>query len=298
MVFRVCIFTVREIDVIFDPERKLVLYFGITILAIATGPFGTYEAMTLSQRAIFWSLAMLGGLATLVPILHVAFRSRLGAVLPSWPRFSLSVLLGALPTAGYITVLYETIADGLSISTPFPMLFVQVWAFSMLLLIFELKVWPAVFGHARPRPPLMPNVGALAAAAPMSAPTSESEPDTARRYPDLLNRLPPEHSQSEIVSISMQDHYAEITTTAGKALILMRLRDAIELLENHPGTRIHRSHWVARAHVDRIARSGRRSEVVMKDGRRLPIGNTFLAAARERLEISEDERRQEASPSS
>lgn len=287
--FRAYMLAMREIDLVFDPERKLVLYFGITFLAIAVGPFGTYEAMTLSERAIFWSLDVLGGLVILVPVLHVFFRSRLGALLPSWPRFLLGVALGALPTAGYITVLYEAVAADIRISTPFPLLFVQVCVFSSMLLIVEFKLWPAIFGEGHRRPPRAPNAGALAAVAPMPAtapakPRAPVEPPV--RGPALLDRLPPEHARAEIVSISMQDHYAEIATTAGKALILMRLSDAIELVQDCPGARIHRSHWVARAHVDRIERNGRRYEVVMKDGRRLPIGNTYLAAARGALGLA------------
>lgn len=270
------VFTMREIAVVFDPERKLFLYFGVALLAIGVGPFGTYEAMSFWQRTMFWTLDVLGGMVIIVPVLHVFFYSRLVAFIPSYPRFVLGVALGALPTTGYITVLYGTVGAALDISTPFSLLFVEVTVFSTVLLLTEYVLWPAVFGEAAPQ-------GAVANPGPEpDAPPAAPKPQVV----PLLTRLPLEHSDSEIVSISMQDHYAQVTTTEGTALILMRLSDAIDLLEGSPGARIHRSHWVATRFVEDIVRNGRRIEVLLKDGRQLPIGNTYLKAAQEQLGIA------------
>jgi hypothetical protein len=145
-------FAMREIDVVFDPERKLFLYFGVVLLAIGVGPFGTYEAMTFWQRTVFWTLDVLGGLLIIVPILHVFYHSRLVAFLPSFPRFLLGVAIGALPASAHITVLYDTVGAGLEISTPFPLLFVQVTVFSAVLLLTEFVLWPAVVGAPGPEP--------------------------------------------------------------------------------------------------------------------------------------------------
>jgi len=78
----------------------------------------------------------------------------------------------------------------------------------------------------------------------------------------------------------MQDHYAEVTTTKGTSLTLIRLSDAIELLEGWPGARIHRSHWIAKRFVKR---NGRRVAVRLSNGKHLPIGNTYLKAAKKEL---------------
>lgn len=268
----------REIAVVFDPERKLFLYGGVILLAILVGPFGTYEAMTFWQRAMFWSLDVLGGMAIIVPILHVFFASRLVASVPPWPRFLLGVALGALPTAGYITILYGTVGAALEISTPFPLLYGEVAMFSALLLVAEFVFWPAVFGaHSAP-------AAQAERMAPLPTPPAPPTPGPEPQGVALLARLPQAHRGARVVSISMQDHYAEVTSTAGTALILMRLGDAIDLLEGCPGARIHRSHWVAQDAVDAIARNGRRFELVLNDGRRLPIGNTYLNAVRQQFE--------------
>jgi hypothetical protein len=268
--------TMREIDVVFDPERKLFLYFAVVLIAIGVGPFGTYYAMTFSQRAIFWALDVLGGMAILVPVLHVFYFSALAAWIPSWPRFFIGVALGALPTAGYITVLYGTIGAALPISPTFPQLYLEVTVFSSILLLVEFMVWPAIFSGADRQP----------------APAMAQRPNWSAKpaRPALLDRLPPEFRDSEVVSISMQDHYAEITTTKGKTLLLIRLGDAIDLLPDVPGLQIHRSHWVARAYAEGIEKTGRRTELVLSDGRRLPIGNTYLMAVRGWLGAPEDRR--------
>lgn len=258
----------REIDVVFDPERKLFLYFGVAFVAIVVGPFGTYEAMTIWQRTVFWTLDILGGMLLVVPVVHVFCHSRLVAFIPPWPRFAIGVALGALPASAYITVLYGSVGADLQITTPFPLLFVQVTLFSCGLLIVEFVLWPMLFGPSDAQP------------AVPDAPPPRPEP---QRVP-LSSRLPAELREGEILSISMQDHYSEVTTTRGAALILMRLADAMDLLDGCPGLRVHRSHWVALDAVETVEKNGRRMEVVLSDGRRLPIGNTYLKAVQNALD--------------
>jgi len=198
-----------------------------------------------------------------VPVLHVFYHSRLVRFIPSWPRFVLGVALGAVPASAYITVLYGTIGADLQITTPFPLLFVQVTLFSCVLLIVEFVLWPVAFG----RPDAAPQ------RRDMARPPPESPPSVP-----LMSRLPAELRGGAILSISMQDHYAEVTTTEGSALILMRLADAMDLLDGCPGLRIHRSHWVALGAVEGIERQGRKVQVLLSDGRRLPVGATYLKA--------------------
>lgn len=284
----------REIAVVFDPERKLFLYSALVFLVTFLGPFGTYEAMDLWERTIFWSLDILGCMVIIVPILHVFYHSRFVRRVPPLPRFVFGIALGALPGAGYITLLYASIGSDLEITTPYPVLFVQVTIFSTVLLQVEYVLWPKLFGsHAVPVPvaepagvpggPVPPAAPGAATAPAKSAPRPEVLPATARPRPPLLERLPADHRDAEVLSISMQDHYAEVTTSAGTALTLIRLTDAMELMGEVRGVRLHRSHWVALDAVAGIEKTGRRHEVVLKGGRRLPVGQTYLSAVRDSL---------------
>lgn len=270
----------REIDVVFDPERKLFLYFGITFLAIGVGPFGTYETMTLWQRTVFWSLDILGCALIVVPIVHVSYHSRFLKFLSSLPRFLFGVVLAALPAAGYISVLYGTVGDKLEITTPFPLLYVQVTVFSALLLLTEFVLWPKLFGNRGGKD--VPTQQLSAPLAPETALSGETHRSPGDAIP-LMSRLPEEVRGGAIVSISMQDHYAEVTLTSGRALILMRLGDAIDLLEGCPGARVHRSHWVALDFFEAIEKRDRGYRVRLKDGRELPLSATYLEAARQQL---------------
>ncbi|WP_269585576.1 LytTR family DNA-binding domain-containing protein [Roseibium sp. Sym1] len=270
-------FTKREFTIVFDLERKLFLYFGVALLATFFGPFGTYDLMTFWERMVFWFLDILGGMAIIVCVLHVFFHSRLTAFIPPFPRFLLSVAFGALPTAAYITVLFSLVGPRIEITTPYPMLVAQVVVFSTILLLAEFFLWPAVFGRTE-----APVVDARSDVSEV-----EPEPTDDPQVVPLLNRLPDNCRVGAVISISMQDHYAEVTTTTGASLLLIRLTDAIDLLEGYPGCRIHRSHWVARDFVSNVEKTGRRMIVRMKDGRELPVGATYVETVRQQFKLGQ-----------
>ena len=104
----------------------------------------------------------------------------------------------------------------------------------------------------------------------------------------LKDRLPPELHAARIHSISMQDHYAHITTDRGNAMLLMRMGDLVDLLTDIDGIQIHRSHWVAVSQVKRIEKNGRKHDVHLRDGRVLPVSSNRLDQARARIERAQD----------
>ncbi|GAB4522857.1 MAG: LytTR family DNA-binding domain-containing protein [Roseibium sp.] len=266
----------REFAVVLDPERKLFLYFGVAALAAFFGPFGTYDVMTFWERMVFWFLDILGGMAIIVVSLQLFFHSRLTAFIPAFPRFLLGVALGALPTAAYITVLFSLVAPSIEITTPYPVLVLQVTVFSTILLLIEFLLWPAVFGRT----------GTANSGTEHERPPAEPDPARGPHLIPLLTRLPADQRAGAIISISMQDHYAEVTTTAGASLLLMRLTDAIDLLEGYPGCRIHRSHWVARDFVSSLDKAGRRLMVRLTDGRELPVGATYVETVKQQFQTA------------
>lgn len=74
---------------------------------------------------------------------------------------------------------------------------------------------------------------------------------------------------------------SEVTTEKGKALVLMRLSDAIRETPPTPGLQIHRSHWVAVDAVARTVRTGDKLLVELKDGRRLPVSRSYTRDVRD-----------------
>lgn len=105
--------------------------------------------------------------------------------------------------------------------------------------------------------------------------TRRPEPATAAAAPGVrfLSRLPA-GLVGDLVCIRMEDHYLRVTTRNGEALILMRMRDALGELTDYPGLQVHRSWWVATDAIVRLARDGRRLEVVLTNGARAPVSST------------------------
>ena len=90
----------------------------------------------------------------------------------------------------------------------------------------------------------------------------------------FLSRLPLSIG-TELVCIRMEDHYLRVTTQRGEALILLRLRDALKELDDYPGFQVHRSWWVASDQVKQLSRNGRRLNIVLSNGRQIPVSASF-----------------------
>lgn len=96
-----------------------------------------------------------------------------------------------------------------------------------------------------------------------------------RRLPAALGR--------DIVYLKMSDHYVEVFTTTGHAVILMRFGDAVTEL-GRLGMRVHRSYWVRHGQLERLVRHGRRRFVRLTGGHEVPVSRTYLPAIEAALE--------------
>lgn len=98
--------------------------------------------------------------------------------------------------------------------------------------------------------------------------------------PALLDRLPlPQRGR--LLHLEVADHYVEVTTDRGKALLLLRLSDAIRETAPVSGLQVHRSHWVALDAVRRVARQDGKPIIELETGEVVPVSRTYLGAARE-----------------
>lgn len=86
--------------------------------------------------------------------------------------------------------------------------------------------------------------------------------------PDLLG-LP-------IRWITMQDHYALVVLEGAEKSIHASMAELERQLNNYPGIRIHRSHWVAYRSMHDLKKAGRSFQVDIGDGKSLPVGVTYL----------------------
>jgi DNA-binding LytR/AlgR family response regulator len=86
-----------------------------------------------------------------------------------------------------------------------------------------------------------------------------------------------------LAAIEAEDHYCRVHHRVGtSALIHYRFGDALEEVSGIEGTQVHRGAWVAADAVEGAARDGRRWELMLAGGGRVPVSATYLPQARAR----------------
>ena len=230
-------------------RRRAVLLFGVwlllTLLCAVAGPFGTHEALNVIGRLGYWAI--------------VVGASVLSSALPFMAR-NLSASVRFAIWSGYV-LLISTLVFGLN-ELVFESwrglgLFVYlVGIVGMTALAVHVVLW--LINFARPV-------------------SSKPDVDPQTRF---LRRLPLAR-RGPLVRIEAQDHYLNVVTSKGSALILMRLSEAAKELDGVAGLLVHRSHWVALSAVQAHQRDKGRDVLVMADGAEVPVSRSNRGAAQE-----------------
>ena len=110
----------------------------------------------------------------------------------------------------------------------------------------------------------------------------------------LLDQLPAALGR-DLVALSSQLHYLEVLTDRGRMLVLYNLRDAVQELDGViAGLQIHRSHWVADAHVRRLVKRGSGWVCELTTAHELPVSRRRVAVAKQRWGAGVSYRRNDA----
>jgi DNA-binding LytR/AlgR family response regulator len=254
-------------DVLRSRTTRLGVVFAVFLLTVS-GPFGTFENFGVGQRAGYWAamvvisyLAGQGATTFFLELLRPLIAQR-------WPRVIIAGLLAALP----LTVVVVAINSVAYQRFELPLVF-NMWVY-VTLITLAIVVALVMFTDrlAQPAAPV-----ASSAAAPVASSAAAPVADTP---PPILERVPlPQRGR--LLALIVEDHYVDIVTDRGKALVLMRLADAMRETGNVAGLQIHRSHWVARDAVVRTHRSDGRVLLELSNGLRLPVSRGFLPAVKE-----------------
>jgi hypothetical protein len=102
---------------------------------------------------------------------------------------------------------------------------------------------------------------------------------------DFIGKLP-DHLGTELVSMSMQDHYVEVVTQKGREMIHSRFGDALASVTKHAGVQCHRSHWVALNAIAYSKLTGKDKHVRLEDGRKIPVSDSYVEKVQAGLEAS------------
>jgi hypothetical protein len=228
-------------------RRRLVLLGGtwvlLTIVCTLTGPFGTHDVLSPWQRFGYWGVIV--GASVISSVLPFMLRPN-GAYkrFAAWSAYALGLTC-------VFFALDSVMFEGLGNARHFGFLLVNV---SLIVLAVHFLIW--LIDFARPAAPAV---------------DFDPQPRFLRRVP-LATRAP-------LVRIEAQDHYLNIVTTKGNALIMMRLSDAVDELEGADGLLVHRSHWVAVPAVQAHKRLKGRDLLVLSDGAQVPVSRSNKAAA-------------------
>lgn len=244
----------------------------VGLLLGLAGPFGSYPAYPTATRYAFWlGLTAAGVVAALAAdAVLPATRLRAGAV-----RIGALALVSALPMTFVVAWTMSLVQPG-RVFAPLqlPALFGCVAAVQLLIVYATTTASPAADGAGAPGPaPARPEPGPEAV--PAAFPSA------------LLSRLPPAIG-GDILALETEDHYLRVHAAGGSALILMRMADAVALLDPRLGAQVHRRWWVAQAAVAGVRTEGRRLSLRLADETVVPVGRTFAAAARARFADARD----------
>jgi len=102
------------------------------------------------------------------------------------------------------------------------------------------------------------------------------KPFMAEQASPLLALLP-ESKRGQILYLKSELHYLMVVTTAGQALILSNLKDAILACDGLVGMQPHRSYWVNKAAVQEFRRQGREGILVLVNQEEIPVSRNKVS---------------------
>ena len=251
--------------------RPFVAAILVGLLLGLAGPFGTYPAFPTATRYAFWLGLTAAGVVAAVAADAVLplTRLRAGAI-----RIGAVALVSALPMTFVVAWTMALVQPGrFYLPQQLPALFAAVAAVQLLIAYATTTTAPS--------PSPAPD-GAEAPGGAPAVPEPGAEAIPAAFPSALLRRLPPGIG-SDIIALETEDHYLRVHAVGGSALILMRMADAVALLDPRLGAQVHRRWWVAQAAVEGVRTEGQKLSLCLIDKTLVPVGRTFSAAARARF---------------
>ncbi len=251
-------------------RRKALVTISLIAVMTVAGPFGTYLELGPVERGIYW-IGVIAGVGLCFELVQFLILTHPAlASIPYYIRLCLGVAFASLPGALIVTAFEGVFRD-----------IDPTWAFFSTIWFFVAVIGMAMslveYGPLSRR-----QIEAIASSRALAADPIEPPPDPGPTSV-FLDRLSPETGR-DLVSISVEDHYLHVSTRTGRQTLLMRLKDAELELEDWPGMRVHRSHWISLDAVTALDRSGHNWTVTLSDGQVLPVSRDIGPVLRQRLD--------------
>ena len=284
--------------------RAVLTALGATVAVFTViGPIGTYETLSPLRRLGYWSLCYLiawpvyfcMSAVTLYTLRHSSARvAALGltgmALVASVPATGVVCSIDRLLRPGYLTGMPLLYARVVAVMVPVTVLvnFIVLertrmnGAHDHSAAVHEVDVAERrVLGVG----PAIDDRSETTAAVSEQRRTPDGVAQPAPREPapatppySIFHRLP-RRLGTDLIYLTVDDHYVKAHTRAGSAILLMRFVDACAELSDR-GLQVHRSYWVAKRYMKRLVRRDGRTVLRLVTGEEIPVSRTYLAAAR------------------
>ena len=258
--------TLRQMQRVFRGPIFWIIMSACVLLASLAGPYYTLERLSFPERMVYWGTTIFAS-GTLMTFISI-FAYRLTEA-RDWNWVLVSTLAGVVGIIPVVCTIF--LAEGIATG------FAPGWFELGRLPSFALSTAPTLIAVTLVVNAVIVYQDRATAAAAEAAPQPQDilPPPTVllSKLPHLLGR--------DIIAVRAQDHYVEVTTPQGSAMILMRLGDAVLDLEPLGGLQVHRSWWINLSHVVRTDKGPNGPEAVLSSDQRIPIGRSFRKTYRD-----------------
>lgn len=123
------------------------------------------------------------------------------------------------------------------------------------------------------------------AASPVTAEQPKKSAKTEVTGPSLNSLIAsaPPSLGNDIIRMHAQDHYVEVVTTKGSALLTEQFGDCVKKLSKLDGIQCHRSHWICLAHAKDMTRKGSSYTCFLSNGDQVPVSRRRYSELKARL---------------
>lgn len=244
--------TLREMQAIYTSPRAIGVMVATIVILGLSGPFHTFTLLPPGPRFAYW--------ATLAVCTFTA-----GTFFGTWAINQLRAM--QVPKTPRI------LAGGVAAGIPVSLVVLAINFLAFEKFDFDGFSWLPIVGYCLAISSVISMLFVLFKHADQkTAPNSQA--------PKIMARLAMPQ-RGKLVSLSVQDHYVEVTTTKGKSLVLIRLSDAITETGGVEGLQVHRSHWVALDGVKSANRRDGKVIIVTNAGAEMPVSRTYVGAVKE-----------------
>jgi len=240
-------------------RRQFLISVSAVLILAFFGPFGTFEDLLFPVRLLFWVTAVYGCGVIFWTMFFLVDRYRLFSSFPELIRHVIIVFITSLP--GAVLIYYNNLVFR-KVAFPFeklPWLWFTVFSIGMILtsIYFFSHFGKSISKNEKHKQEV-----------------AKIQIKTDKNILQFLDRLPKEIGK-ELVSLSMHDHYIDVVTKQGNAMVHLKFSKAMKELKKYPGVQIHRSHWVSVDAIKSAKIVGRAKLVRLFDGRTLPVSEKY-----------------------